>query len=89
MERFYLCDCYSHALEVSDGLVEEGLISIAFWRCGYCERGRFLEPLRAIWHIIRYGHPYTDEFLLSSKTARELSEHLMMMSHKLDMIQEA
>jgi len=72
-----ICDCYHHAIAVSDEFVEEGEgeIYLSFWRYGNYEGG-WRERLRHIWHILKYGHPYTDEIVLRAEQALKLTERL-------------
>jgi hypothetical protein len=36
--------------------------------------------LRHVWYVVRCGHPYTDEVLLSPEKARALAAHLLALA---------
>ena len=78
-KNFYVCKCSGHAVALSvwywDGEIEDILLS--FWRVGTRFNAGVRERLHHIWHIIRYGHPYADEILLSPEGARDLAQKML------------
>jgi hypothetical protein len=75
--RFYmmLCDCWEHAIGIQFDDDDFDFLYLAFWHCGRPYYS-FRDKLRHIWQIIRYGHPYCDNVLLTKETAAELCEIL-------------
>lgn len=65
------CTCNSEAIVVTP--LDNGEVSIAMfeWRGGGDSHWRYM--LRHIWRIIRHGHPYTDDVILSAEDARKLA----------------
>lgn len=78
-KNFYVCQCGGEAIALSawyeDDELEEVLLS--YWRIGHSFNAGWRERLRHIWHIIRYGHPYADEILLSPSDAANFAHRLL------------
>lgn len=79
MTDFYVCECGMEAISVANwGDDEYGpLIGLSMWRIGGTVRYRLRDKLSLIWHIIQYGHPWTDDVLLDEGKARELAGKIM------------
>ena len=78
MTDFYLCECGTEAISVSDWSDDsETLVGISIWRIGGVCRYRLRDKLSLIWDIIRNGHPWTDDILLDGSQARELAGNIM------------
>jgi hypothetical protein len=77
----FLCECCDAALAVEKWEPDEvkWLIGIGFWRWGHGGEG-LLDRLRHVWYVVRCGHPYTDEVLLSPEKARALAAHLLALA---------
>ena len=78
--RLFLCECCDAALAVERWEPDEikGLIGISFWRWGH--GGNAYDRLRHVWYVVRCGHPYTDEVLLTPEMARALAAHLLALA---------
>jgi len=70
-----------HFLQEVLDLTDDGnleWVGFNLWRMAG-HRWGWLNRLRYIWWIIRHGHPYTDDVLLSPEKARELWDQLTRM----------
>ena len=79
MDDFYMCECHSEGISVclddpSDP--NNNFIGLSMWRYG-SYRLRLSRKLSLIWHIIKYGHPWLDDVLLSREKARKLADKLL------------
>ena len=79
-ELFVECDCHSHVIVVNK-MDEDGYgdfeYCMAFFERGYDGRIlSFKNRLRWCWHILRYGHPWTDSIILDRNKAKRLGEFL-------------
>ena len=75
--RLFQCACGDAALSVHHDLEDKEdwpYICVSFWRWGH--RGSACDRLRHVWYIIRFGHPYEDEVLLTPEAALDLAAHL-------------
>ena len=78
-EEFYVCVCGCTAISLSRWIYDpdDTDINISMWARGLSNRNdSWRERLRHIWHIIRKGHPFEDNVILSKEDARRLSEKL-------------
>jgi len=71
--KFFSCVCKNEVLAV-DVDREFSQIYLAMYKMKHTYT--LLSRLKMIWHVIRYGHPYTDEIILDKKTAKELIKTL-------------
>jgi len=71
--KFFSCVCKNEVLAV-DVDKEFSQIYLAVYKMKHTYT--LLSRLKMIWHIIRNGHPYADEIILSKKTAKELVKTL-------------
>ena len=78
------CDCGDSALAVYHDPEDEDYpyISLAFWKWGHA--GSAYDRLRHIWYIIRYGHHYEDEVILTAEAAGDLADHLWCIAQELE-----
>ena len=73
---FYLCACGGEAIAVGEPDQLDCSIGLSMWR-----RGSYSLPwryrLQHMWYILRYGHPYVEDVLLSPSDAYGLTERLL------------
>lgn len=85
--RLFQCSCGGAALAVYHDLADKEdwpYICLSFWRRGHAgEDGGIRERLWHMWHIIRYGHPYEDEVILTPEAAGDLADHLWCIAQEL------
>ena len=70
-QRFFTCECHGEGIIVSLWDDDpEVIVSLSLWRYGAGDYGitRWRNRLRHIWYILRRGHPYTDDILLSGRS---------------------
>ena len=74
--EFVLCDCYGHSLLLlSDE--EDKQLYLTMFQYGYNSKSySWKTKLRHIWTIIKYGHPYTDEIILSKEELKKTVDFL-------------
>jgi len=78
MTDFYLCECCGEAISVADyGDDKYKLVGLSMWRANGGVRYRLRDKLGLIWHIVRHGHPWTDDVLLDDVRARELAGRIL------------
>jgi len=80
-KHFYFCQCGTEAVVLDDW---EDYPGLSLWRAGASYSPRWQHRLRHIWNIVRYGHPYTDDILLSKESARELGEKLIELADRIE-----
>jgi hypothetical protein len=79
----HLCDCSTHGLAVTridwndDGTLVD--VELALWRQGnHGECTCWQCRLRHIWYIMRYGHPYTSDWVSANReTARAIAAAIL------------
>ena len=84
-EEFYVCSCGANAISLLRwvGDPDDTDISISMWERGSSGReDSWHERLRHIWHIIRKGHPFEDEVILSQDDALRLLGKLSEWTNK-------
>lgn len=84
--EFFVCNCGGEAVALCQyrckGKIE--FLGLALWRYGAdCNFG-WRWQLRHIWNIIRHGHPYVDDIILSAENARDLGEKLIELAGESD-----
>ena len=82
-QELFLCLCGTHGIAVNrvdwddDGVHVD--VELAVWvygRHGQCTCWQC--KLRHIWYIVRYGHPYPDDWVsLTREQARELAQKIV------------
>jgi hypothetical protein len=75
-EDIYVCECDGEAVALYDWR-DMDWIGLALWRYGAGYTFGWRSQLRHIWYIIRHGHPYVDDIILSAENARSLGEKLI------------
>jgi len=82
--KFYVCDCYFHAIAVSSFVWRDDMcpgIFLAYWTRGP-EHYSWRYRLKDVWRILRYGHEYDDDVILDLDQARDLGEGLIELCDK-------
>jgi hypothetical protein len=74
---FIECSCHGHILQVEkDKEIDE--LCISFWSCGHSgQQFDWKHRIRLIWHIIKYGYPWSDMVLLNKKEEDKLIKFLV------------
>ena len=73
--QIFQCECGCHAVFVTNW-DDEDMVCFSMWRYG-TPRYSLKERLRAIWYILKRGHPYEDEVILDYPAAQELARFLL------------
>lgn len=75
LQEFVICDCGTHAVQVSVFKPEnhEESVYLSFWESGHAIGISWRNRIRCIWHIIRTGTPWEDDVVLSREEATRLS----------------
>ena len=77
--NIYVCNCGGEALVFEftedDEFHEVDFCYVSMW-ARYALNFSWLYRFRSIWHIIRYGHPYTDTICLSKTQMKKINECL-------------
>lgn len=82
----FYCDCGCGAIAIKTSDMGDGdkFICISLWQRGIdSHRADLRDRLRYIWHIVRYGHPYTDIALLKPEQAHRLGIHLCCLAREM------
>ena len=81
--RLFRCACGDAALSVYHDPEDEDwpYVSLSFWRWGHGGSG--YDKLRHILYILRKGHPYEDEVMLTPEQALDLAAHLRRLAIKI------
>jgi hypothetical protein len=79
--KIYVCTCGGEALAIDqwEHHDEMDCVSMSMWRCGHY-KADWRTQLRMIWHVIKNGHPYTDEICLSRYQAESIGKLLTKLS---------
>jgi len=76
------CECTGEALEISYDM-EENVYYFSIWTLG--TKGvqvGLLHRLKHCWHILRYGHPYGDQLVISQANLNKLMPFINDQSSK-------
>ena len=75
--KFFKCECGSHAIDVTT-FDDEPEVYICMWDQGSKDDHRLSlwERFRWSWKILLTGKPYQDNVILSKNKAKELGEYL-------------
>lgn len=82
--KFFQCDCGQEAIgmDVLEWDKGEMTIGLSFWSSGHSIHYPWMYQLKHIWHIIRKGHPYADEVILTGDKAKEFGQLLLNIAEK-------
>jgi len=81
MEKsFYQCKCGHETIEIQKGDEDKEIFfSMLFY--GYQNnKYSFFQLLRHCWQILRKGHPYADNVILSVEDAKKMGKDLLEMT---------
>ena len=80
MSRYIGCDCGSEVLRIQyDDETKEFYIGIMEFKS---DKTPFLNRLRLICHILKYGEPFGDQIVLRKNSALELKEYIELHTRK-------
>jgi hypothetical protein len=82
--KMYVCSCGSEALAVDqwEDADEHDCVTMSMWMAGAGGKVDWKWQLRAIWYIIKHGHPYADEICLSKSQTVKLGKLLLKLAKK-------
>jgi hypothetical protein len=83
---FFLCECAEELVALYKE--DDQLIELSIWQRSLRPKSTWRSRIRNCWHILRYGHPYCDQVVLSKHKARELAEKLFEFSCDKDVEQK-
>ena len=75
-EKFAICQCGEHAASFATLEDEPSVCFLTFWQA-YHEAARWRDRLHDIWCILKRGHLYADELVLSRAEALRLGMTLL------------
>jgi len=79
MKKYIECDCKSELLQIEYNEDDLNSTYITFYFIGKASNKNHFslkDKLRAIWKIIRYGHPYSDGIVMNIDETIELKTFL-------------
>jgi uncharacterized protein YuzE len=77
------CACHTEmlAMELDE---DKEFLEIAFFQMGKYTNMTFIQKLRHIWQVIRYGSPYKDMVCFDKETSKQFSNNLKSMIKEME-----
>ncbi len=80
-EKFFRCNCGCGGV-VIEIFPEEWNIYISFLK--RVSGAYFSHRIKLVWEMLRYGHHFDDDIILTRETSKELGNALLEMSDRLE-----
>lgn len=75
-QKFFVCDCHTEGVLVHKFADEDEIYFSIYTEGTDGKYSDWKSKLRAIWKILKTGHPYEDQFIFSRSKADEFANYI-------------